>query len=612
MPMKRTREAVLLLGAVIGLAASGGYAWAQSTLPAGRPFAVAQAMRGGGGGGGNSGFSEEERKKREEELRSRREHRRGGGGAQPQPQPQLHRAQPVQPQPHRAQPVQPRPHRAQPVQRVQDNRELEIRRRAQERIRDSRDEEFRRRKERDDARRQAEEEHRRKQADEMRRRAQQDAVRRREDELRRMREEGLRRKRGQDDARRERPEKERPRLRPADRDNGGIRPSRRTGGGAPHLILPQPTVKELEMRRRHRREFARERLKDVARKRREERDAAGRMVIVEPGNRRIVKERGRAFIRHDETERFRGYGRNFRTEKGPRGTHRTVVTRPDGIVIITITDNDGRLLRRIKRYRNGRQVVLIDNRRDRRHRRHRRHRDGGFGFFIDLPAPVINIPRDRYYVDADEASEDDIYEALSAPPVDEIEPDYTLDEIRHSPSIRNRLRRVMSSVNFEFGSWELNEDQITRLENVARAMRAVLRRNQDEMFLIGGHTDAVGSDEDNLSLSDRRAETVARVLTDEFGIPAENLVTQGYGEQYLLVDTQEPEARNRRVEFQRITPALARNGGSDQGGSDGQDDGAQDDPGSDRDGGSQDGDGQYGDGQDGGPDDGARYNDRDR
>ena len=68
----------------------------------------------------------------------------------------------------------------------------------------------------------------------------------------------------------------------------------------------------------------------------------------------------------------------------------------------------------------------------------------------------------------------------------------------------------------------------------------------------------VGSDEDNLSLSDRRAEAVARVLTDEFGVPPENLVTQGYGEQDLIVQTQLPEVRNRRVEFMRITPFLAQ------------------------------------------------------
>jgi len=51
---------------------------------------------------------------------------------------------------------------------------------------------------------------------------------------------------------------------------------------------------------------------------------------------------------------------------------------------------------------------------------------------------------------------------------------------------------------------------------------------------------AVGSDVDNLSLSDRRAESVALVLSQQFGVPAENLTTQGYGEQYLKIPTQGP------------------------------------------------------------------------
>ena len=60
-----------------------------------------------------------------------------------------------------------------------------------------------------------------------------------------------------------------------------------------------------------------------------------------------------------------------------------------------------------------------------------------------------------------------------------------------------------------------------------------MQQNPREVFLIEGHTDAVGTDVDNLSLSDRRAELVALVLTQEFGVPAENLSTQGYGKQYL-------------------------------------------------------------------------------
>jgi len=74
-----------------------------------------------------------------------------------------------------------------------------------------------------------------------------------------------------------------------------------------------------------------------------------------------------------------------------------------------------------------------------------------------------------------------------------------------------------------------------------------------EVFLIEGHTDAVGSDIDNLSLSDRRAESVALVLSEQFGVPAENLTTQSYREQYLKVPMQGPERTNRRVTVRRIS-----------------------------------------------------------
>jgi outer membrane protein OmpA-like peptidoglycan-associated protein len=87
-------------------------------------------------------------------------------------------------------------------------------------------------------------------------------------------------------------------------------------------------------------------------------------------------------------------------------------------------------------------------------------------------------------------------------------------------------------------------------------MQRVLSHHPDEMFLIEGHTDAVGNDVDNLSLSDRRAESVAVVLTNVFQIPPENLVTQGYGEQHLKMPTDGPSRENRRVTARRITPLL--------------------------------------------------------
>ena len=73
------------------------------------------------------------------------------------------------------------------------------------------------------------------------------------------------------------------------------------------------------------------------------------------------------------------------------------------------------------------------------------------------------------------------------------------------------------------------------------AIKRAIQANPQEVFLIEGHTDAVGADVDNLSLSDRRAESVALVLSEQFDVPPENLTTQGYGEQNLKVPTDGPE-----------------------------------------------------------------------
>jgi len=176
---------------------------------------------------------------------------------------------------------------------------------------------------------------------------------------------------------------------------------------------------------------------------------------------------------------------------------------------------------------------------------------------VELPPPVIQIPRERYIVEVERASQEEIYEALTAPPVERIERSYTLDQVRRSPALRERVRRVdIDTITFDFGSWDLSDEQARALTGVAEAINRAIEQNPSEVFLIEGHTDAVGDELDNLTLSDRRAETVARLLTEIFDVPAENLTTQGYGEQYLKVNTQEPARENRRVTIRRITPLL--------------------------------------------------------
>lgn len=318
---------------------------------------------------------------------------------------------------------------------------------------------------------------------------------------------------------------------------------------------------------------ARKRFDNLRKARTEKTISGGGVVINEPGNRTIIKQNNRFVIQHDETERLRRVAPNARFEKGKSGTNIAVIDRPGNMKIYSETDASGNLIRRYRRGPDGRDVMIIDNRR-------RRHGGSGIGrniaagvgigigvvagaallnSVLDVPPPRVRIPRDQYIVEYEGASDEDVYDALSAPPVDDFSDRYTLDEIRATATLRDRMRRIdLDDINFEFGSWEVDPSEYGKLERVARAMQRVISRNPNEVFMIEGYTDAVGSPEDNLSLSDRRAESVAEVLTEEFQVPFENLVTQGYGEDYLKVPTQQAERVNRRVAVRRITPLLAR------------------------------------------------------
>lgn len=303
---------------------------------------------------------------------------------------------------------------------------------------------------------------------------------------------------------------------------------------------------------------------DDFRGKRQERTEGGRTIITEPGRVIVRDPNGQSFIRHSDVDRFRYGARDVRVDRQGNDT-RTVVVRPDGSQIITINDERGGLLRRSRRGPDGREVVIIDN---------RRHGGPGFGaglaagvvagaiggYFVSLPPPVLHIPQDRYIVEADNAPPGLIYDTLIAPPVDRIERPYSLDEIRYSPSVRQRMPSIdLDTINFETGSWDIPPDQAAKLQVIADGMNRAIQRNPQTVFLIEGHTDAVGNDVDNLSLSDRRAESAAELLTQQFGVPAENLTSQGYGEQYLKIPTDAPERRNRRVTVRNITPLL--NGG---------------------------------------------------
>ena len=159
---------------------------------------------------------------------------------------------------------------------------------------------------------------------------------------------------------------------------------------------------------------------------------------------------------------------------------------------------------------------------------------------------------------SDQSDEEQLADFLDEPPLEVAARVYSVDEVKRSARIRDTVRRVeIGDITFDTGEATVERDQVGSLTTVAAAMKRLIDRNPSEVFLIEGHTDAVGSDESNLELSDRRAETIADLLVDFYDIPPENLTTQGYGEEYLKVLTEGPERANRRATVRRITPLVS-------------------------------------------------------
>ena len=274
----------------------------------------------------------------------------------------------------------------------------------------------------------------------------------------------------------------------------------------------------------------------------------GNRVIIREPDRTIIEQGNRTIVRHNEVDRFVVDARNVRVDRQGNETV-TIVERPDGVRIINITDDRGNLIRRVRRDPSGREIVIIDNTFAGAQRG---------DVFIEVSPPILRIPRDRYIVEAGIANRAAVYDVFIAPPIERIDRCYTVEQVRYSEPLRARMPRVDLDVNFDTGSWQLTPDQVDKLAVVADGLNRAISRNPQEVFLIEGHTDAVGSDIDNLSLSDRRAESVAVALTEQFQVPAENLVTQGYGKQDLKIQTGGPERANRRVAVRRITPLIGQ------------------------------------------------------
>lgn len=180
-----------------------------------------------------------------------------------------------------------------------------------------------------------------------------------------------------------------------------------------------------------------------------------------------------------------------------------------------------------------------------------------YRFTIDDEQDFASNDEDTQDVFAAEVDDADIERVLVAPPRKKPTKRYTVEDIEAKPQVRESLTRIeVDTIRFGFNEAFVREEEVDSLDQIASVIERVLKKYPREVFLIEGHTDAVGSDAYNARLSKGRAEAVKKALTSFYIIPAKNLKTAGLGERYLKIPTADAEQENRRVSISRATALI--------------------------------------------------------
>jgi outer membrane protein OmpA-like peptidoglycan-associated protein len=172
----------------------------------------------------------------------------------------------------------------------------------------------------------------------------------------------------------------------------------------------------------------------------------------------------------------------------------------------------------------------------------------------------------------DTVSADQIIHALQPKPLTrglsagpQVDPTVKAKEISFIQTLRNRKTRSLSlgereeiaelasnkpNIDLDI-QFDYNSDKITAtsMPSVQALGQALSNANlKGSTFVVAGHTDAIGGEAYNQDLSERRAETIKRYLTDKFGIAGTDLVAVGYGKTKPKDPSAPMDPVNRRVQ----------------------------------------------------------------
>ena len=181
----------------------------------------------------------------------------------------------------------------------------------------------------------------------------------------------------------------------------------------------------------------------------------------------------------------------------------------------------------------------------------------------------------------DKVSADQILNALQPKPLTrglsagpQAEPAVDAKQIRFVDTLRNRKTRSLSlsereeiaeiastkpkidlEIRFDYNSADISKDSMSSVQELGKALSNPNLKGST--FVVAGHTDAIGGEEYNQGLSERRADTIKRYLTEKYGINGSDLVTVGYGETKPKDSNAPTDPMNRRVQVVNMATKTA-------------------------------------------------------
>ncbi|WFU70910.1 OmpA family protein [Bradyrhizobium sp. CB2312] len=106
--------------------------------------------------------------------------------------------------------------------------------------------------------------------------------------------------------------------------------------------------------------------------------------------------------------------------------------------------------------------------------------------------------------------------------------------------------KIDLEIQFDYNSADIAKTSVSSVQALGKALSDPALKGST--FVVAGHTDAIGGEEYNLGLSERRADTIKKYLVQNYGLNGTDLVTVGYGKTKLKDTANGADPINRRVQ----------------------------------------------------------------